>query len=148
MSKIEPMLTTEEVVHLWDTHVGYPTESLPLKPEEITAFAELILSKLTAKDVQGVEPVAIHEGKDLFWIAGCEPDDELSGHLYTAAQISAVTAKKDAALTVCLLALERSRKSANARGFDLMDSSSAQKYWYALRDDCDAAITQVREVLK
>jgi hypothetical protein len=37
-------------------------------------------------------------------------------------------------------ALMKLRKAADARGYDLMDNSYPQKYWYALRDQADSAL--------
>lgn len=44
-------------------------------------------------------------------------------------------------------ALMHCRKSAAARGYDMIENSSGQNYWYRLRDEADAALTRIEQAL-
>lgn len=73
------MLTDDEIRAIQAQH---PTENDPMP------FARALLA-YEAKLTQGVEPVAVAEGADLFWIAGVTPDDEVSQYLYPATALAA-----------------------------------------------------------
>jgi hypothetical protein len=50
-------MTNEQILHLWDTHVGTPNEKYPLREKDILLFAEDLRMAEAALRAQG-EPVA------------------------------------------------------------------------------------------